>query len=225
MKKTLFSITSIALAGVILTFSACKKADTTPPVITLTGANPLTLHLGDTYTEPGFTATDNVDGDVKSKVAVTGTVNTSQVGAYTLTYNVSDAAGNAATAQTRTVDVQSDYLVGSYAVTDFVTGSNAGTYTYNVTVTQSGTDYNKLLFGNFGGFGASVSVYANVSGTVITIPSQQPSGVPLSGTSISGTGTYTGSGTSWKITSITYTATYPTPPGGADNGASTYVKQ
>jgi len=47
--------------------------------------------------------TDNVD--VGLTATVTGAVNTATVGTYTLTYNVSDAAGNAATAVTRTVSV------------------------------------------------------------------------------------------------------------------------
>ena len=78
--------------------------DTTPPVITLNGATTMQINQGTAYTEPGYTATDNTDGNVTSRVAVTGTVNVNTVGSYTLTYTVSDAAGNVATA-TRTVQV------------------------------------------------------------------------------------------------------------------------
>ncbi len=78
--------------------------DTTPPVITLLGANPMTLTLGDSYAESGATATDNVDGDIS--VDISGTVNTNEVGIYTISYNVTDEAGNAATEVTRTVNVQ-----------------------------------------------------------------------------------------------------------------------
>ncbi|EGV52461.1 immunoglobulin-like domain-containing protein [endosymbiont of Riftia pachyptila] len=46
-----------------------------------------------------------MDGDLSSSVAVSGSVNASVLGSYTLTYNVSDAAGNAATAVTRAVNV------------------------------------------------------------------------------------------------------------------------
>jgi subtilisin family serine protease len=79
--------------------------DTTPPVLTLKGANPISLFEGDTYVEPGYTAIDNVDGDITSKVTVSGTVATAYAGNYTLTYSVSDTAGNAATA-TRLITVK-----------------------------------------------------------------------------------------------------------------------
>jgi hypothetical protein len=79
--------------------------DTTAPVITLTGASTINLLVGDTYNELGATATDNVDGNLTSSIVITGTVNTALAGTYTRYYNVSDAAGNAATQRTRTVIV------------------------------------------------------------------------------------------------------------------------
>lgn len=79
--------------------------DTTPPVITLTGASTINLEVGDTYTELGATATDNEDGDISSNIVITGTVNTNTAGTYTRFYNVSDSAGNAASQVTRTVIV------------------------------------------------------------------------------------------------------------------------
>ncbi|MFN4084049.1 MAG: immunoglobulin-like domain-containing protein [Bacteroidia bacterium] len=78
--------------------------DTEKPVLTLLGANPLDIDQNSTFVEPGFTATDNRDGDITSRVVVTGNVNTAVVGTYTLTYNVADNAGNTASA-TRTVRV------------------------------------------------------------------------------------------------------------------------
>lgn len=79
-------------------------SDTTAPTITLTGANPLNLSAGSTYVEPGYSASDNVDGDLTANVTVTGSVNTNTPGSYALTYSVSDAAGNLTTT-TRTVNV------------------------------------------------------------------------------------------------------------------------
>ena len=79
--------------------------DTTAPVITLNGASTINLNVGDTYNELGATATDNVDGNLTSSIVITGSVNTSAVGTYTVNYNVSDAAGNAATQVSRTVNV------------------------------------------------------------------------------------------------------------------------
>jgi hypothetical protein len=83
------------------------STDVVVPVITLLGDNPLTIIQGDTYTDPGFTASDNEDGDITANVVVTGTVDTATTGAYVISYNVSDAALNAATEQQRTVNVVS----------------------------------------------------------------------------------------------------------------------
>ena len=79
--------------------------DTTAPVITLTGGN-ITLTEGDLWVEPGFTALDAVSGDLTDSVVVSGAVNTAVPGPYTVTYSVSDEAGNITTA-TRTVTVVS----------------------------------------------------------------------------------------------------------------------
>ena len=80
-------------------------ADTTAPVITLTGAATINLSVGDSYTEQGATATDNIDGNLTSSIVTSGSVNTAAVGTFTINYNVSDAAGNAATQVSRTVNV------------------------------------------------------------------------------------------------------------------------
>ena len=80
--------------------------DLTPPVITLIGANPQTVEVGDRYVERGATATDNVDGTVTSDIVIDASaVDTSTLGAYPVTYDVSDAAGNPAPTATRTVRV------------------------------------------------------------------------------------------------------------------------
>ena len=76
--------------------------DTTAPIITLNGDNPMDVLQGSTFTDPGATATDDVDDTVA--VVENGTVDTSTVGSYTRTYTATDAAGNVAT-ETRTVNV------------------------------------------------------------------------------------------------------------------------
>ena len=65
-------------------------------MITLNGSSTIQLNVGDTWTDPGATATDETDGDITSSITVNGTVNTSTVGTYTLIYSVADAASNAA---------------------------------------------------------------------------------------------------------------------------------
>jgi parallel beta-helix repeat protein len=84
-----------------------KCGDMVKPEITLTGVNPQVLTVGDTYTELGATALDNVDGDITGNIVIDATaVDTTKVGTYSVTYNISDAAGNAATTLTRSVIVE-----------------------------------------------------------------------------------------------------------------------
>ena len=80
-------------------------ADTTVPVITLLGDATVTIEVGNDYTDDGATASDNYDGDITDDIVVVNPVDTDVVGTNTITYNVSDAAGNAATEVTRTVNV------------------------------------------------------------------------------------------------------------------------
>jgi hypothetical protein len=78
-------------------------SDTTPPVIELNGAASVSVVWGETYTDEGATASDDVDGLIT--VIPSGAVNTSKPGVYTITFDATDAAGNAATQGVRTVTV------------------------------------------------------------------------------------------------------------------------
>ena len=94
--------------------------DTLAPVITLAGDAVVNVNVdpSGTYSDPGATAVDALDGDVSASVVASGdVVDLSQEGSYTLTYNVSDNAGNAADQVTRTVNV-SPVLVGGVTVLD-----------------------------------------------------------------------------------------------------------
>ena len=79
--------------------------DTTVPVITLLGSSSVTLQGGGTYVDAGATAWDNVDGDITSRIVTVNPVNPWVLGTYSVTYDVSDAAGNAALQKKRTVKV------------------------------------------------------------------------------------------------------------------------
>ena len=79
--------------------------DTTSPIITLKGKADITIEVFSSYTDEGATATDNYDTDISSRIVTTGTVDTSVVRDYVLTYNVTDAYGNKAEPVTRTVHV------------------------------------------------------------------------------------------------------------------------
>ena len=75
--------------------------DTTLPVITLNGNSTITLEFGDTYTELGATTDDN-----STLIINSSSVNTNQIGNYTVTYDATDTAKNKATQVNRTIIVQ-----------------------------------------------------------------------------------------------------------------------
>ncbi len=79
-----------------------KVVDTTSPVITMAGANPLTLEAPAFYMEPGATAQDTVWPGLIATAS--GTVNGQLPGTYTITYTATDGSGNVAT-RTRMVNI------------------------------------------------------------------------------------------------------------------------
>ncbi|MDB4108023.1 DUF5011 domain-containing protein [Flavobacteriaceae bacterium] len=108
-------------------------ADTTVPVITLTGDAAVTIEVDATYTDAGASALDNYDGNITNSISVVNTVNTAVVGEYTITYNVSDAAGNNAVQVTRTVNV-----VDTTVPVITLTGDAAVTIEVDATYTDAG---------------------------------------------------------------------------------------
>jgi len=113
--------------------------DTTPPVITINGANPMTVECHTTFTDPGATANDGCAGSFPASAS--GTVNANVPGTYTIIYNASDPSGNSAAPQARTVNVVDttapvitvngntpslwppNHKYQIFSVTDFVTGA------------------------------------------------------------------------------------------------------
>ena len=81
-----------------------EVVDKKAPEITLTGDAEMTVEAGSEYADPGYSAQDNYDGDITDKVNVSGDVDTSKPGDYTVKYIVSDSSDNEAEAS-RTVHV------------------------------------------------------------------------------------------------------------------------
>jgi len=81
-----------------------EVTDQSSPVLALLGSNPFTLTEDDPFNDPGATATDAVDGDVSGAIAVSGAVDNTTPGTYSVNYSVADAAGNDANVS-RTVQV------------------------------------------------------------------------------------------------------------------------
>lgn len=81
--------------------------DKEKPVITLNGDEVVNLLKDEnaTYTDEGATASDNLDGDITDSIISNSNVDITAIGSYTVTYNVTDKAGNVADEVTRTVNV------------------------------------------------------------------------------------------------------------------------
>ena len=68
--------------------------DKDSPKIDLNGNYNIEINQGDNYTEPGYVATDEYDGNLTSKVETSGIVDTKTPGEYKVIYKVQDSSGN-----------------------------------------------------------------------------------------------------------------------------------
>ncbi len=128
LNKTLIAL---ALSSVLAACggSSGDKPDTTAPVITLTGSNTVELAFNSDYVEAGASATDAVDGAVD--VTISGAVDTSTAGIYTITYTATDVAGNEATPVTRTVTVIAPMMINGTASKGLILGGAVSAYLIN----------------------------------------------------------------------------------------------
>ena len=85
-----------------VTVQVATEVDSVNPVVSLVGADNENINLGETYNDPGATATDNCG--VFGAIVTSGTINNAVVGAYTLTYTAKDEFLNEGSI-TRTVNV------------------------------------------------------------------------------------------------------------------------
>jgi len=193
--------------------------DFVPPTITLNGLATQSVPQNSAWTDPGATAVDNNGDILTDQIVVTGTVNTATLGQQTLTYTVSDEAGNTASVQRR---------VYVYAVSESYTDArdqvrvlkpNNVVYLHDgVTVpTTQPKDPNSRIFKGFEllGFAADEAVLSHtflINGTVVgeddevdglTFRSSQTNGINKVKAELSG-GT---EGTTYKLT-LRFTTQY-----------------
>ena len=81
--------------------------DPHPPELQLEKGEYLVIPCGTIYEEPGYTASDNVDGDMTEDVAIEGEVIWYRPGTYEIVYTIADDFGNV-TQKIRTVEVQGE---------------------------------------------------------------------------------------------------------------------
>ena len=173
---TKFSVLTIVVVAIGTTiFTGCNTEDLTTPTIVLEGDSPYYIVLGETWEEPGYTATDNEDGDITANVKVdSSAINLNEIGEYEVSYTVTDEAGNTGV-ETRIVRVvvgSANYL-GSYQVNEICDIDGDGVLgeadvefeinDYIVEVT-AGIEVNELLFFNFGNINEDVNVPVFFSG-------------------------------------------------------------
>jgi hypothetical protein len=116
------------------TTGSSESSDNVAPVITILGANPASITVGDSYTDAGATANDNVDGNITSNINAVSSINMNVPGTYSVVYSVSDKAGNISSA-TRTVIVNA----ASSVPTTPVASTTSVTNTTGTSEVTSGT--------------------------------------------------------------------------------------
>lgn len=84
--------------------------DVNAPALSLFGEECMELVARNTFSEPGFIAIDEVDGDITTNVKVEGTVDENTCGTYILSYIAEDNAGNKMQAE-RTVIVKQPEVI------------------------------------------------------------------------------------------------------------------
>lgn len=132
--------------------SILVHVDAVAPTITLTGIASVNIPLNAVYIDAGATASDNVDGNITVNIVTNNPVDTTIAGLYTVTYDVFDAAGNAAIQAARTVKVNATPLAGAFTQT-FRQGVNGYTGGQDTELSQS------LPTANFG-----TSININIDG-------------------------------------------------------------
>ena len=162
MKKITTVLLAAAFAG--LTITSCKKDDVSSPSISVIGSETMTLSLHEAYVEQGATADDSKDGDISSRVSISGTPDVNNAGVYTVNYSVSDDAGNSSNT-TRKVIVRhtGNTIAATYSVKDSCGSSSTSN---NSTVQLSVTKFANYVNG---------TVTFEISGetnSTITVPQQ-----------------------------------------------------
>ena len=124
----------LALAAPVLTSCSDDETEgksriTTYAVLEMNGSAYETVQMGTAYNDPGCIATLGTE-DVSSQIVTSGTVNTNQLGYYTLSYKVVNSDGFAATAS-RTVAVVDK---NNFASTYFAESQYGSRHYYNAPI-------------------------------------------------------------------------------------------
>lgn len=171
-----------------LLFTNCTKQndpaplpDSVKPTITVIGETDMNIDLGKSTADPGARAMDDVDGDISSGISSDWktAVDQSMAGTYTVTYSVSDRAGNQSAALRRVrVRIVSASIAGMYQTWMSRTSGTTGPFTSTITPGES--DGEIILYEVNGFF-----LHASINGG---LPDQITFNDYFNGTSVSGGG-------------------------------------
>jgi len=218
MKKNIFLLSSAIIALFVVTITGCSKDDTVAPEITLSGSDNIVMGKGETYSEPGASATDDEDGSVTVTNDASTALDTDEPGVYTITYTASDKAGNAATAiRTVTVNWKGSQLA-PFPYINIESDSAFGTVlpdSIGATVTASSVSSYHFSFTPIFQHSITAPIIGRVhDGTKITFEAQKPNGTGSTVTVESiGTGTVTHSGSQILLNfKVLVTDSTNTPP-------------
>ncbi|KPA19457.1 lipoprotein [Candidatus Magnetomorum sp. HK-1] len=134
-----YLVTNSSGISAIPEYRTVKVIDNQPPVLTLLGNAPFRINAGDSFIDPGATATDPIcDTDLSSDINVDlGNLNTSSPGTYQISYTVQDVSGNIST-KTRDVAVQGSILTVTPSEIHFGYVNIASPKTETVSVANTG---------------------------------------------------------------------------------------
>lgn len=131
--------------------------DVEAPVLTLLGESTVEVIARSEYVEPGFTAIDNVDGDITELVQVTGEIDVNWCDTYTLTYEVTDQAGNQGKIERTVIVKQPDVIVPEGKVIYLTFDDGPGRYTDQVLEILDKYDIKATFFTCINGWPAKVT--------------------------------------------------------------------
>ena len=94
-----YTLSNLKGRNTVTEMRTVEVVDTSAPVITLKGEKSIKIPVGSDYKDAGATAADKVDGDLSKQIKIDNQVDVNKKGKYTVTFTVSDAAGNKASAE------------------------------------------------------------------------------------------------------------------------------
>lgn len=115
--------------------------DKEPPVITLKGNAVEKIYIGESYSEEGYQAIDNYDGDITDRVVVTGEVDSTKSGTYEINYVVQDSSNNIINTK-RSINVVTKTNTNSLPVLMYH-------FFYDASKGETGTDNNFMEISKF----------------------------------------------------------------------------